>query len=72
MADVQRGERIDAEPVRARGLQTPPVGSPSAGRGTFLPLAFHLNVIGAAPLILNPVQSPPPGAHGPCVTHFLS
>lgn len=67
---MQRGERIDAELGRARGLQTPPVGIPSAVRGTsvFLPLTFHLNVIGAAPLILNPVRRPPPRAHGTCVT----
>lgn len=71
---MQRGERIDAGLGRARGLQTPPVGIPSAVRGTaaVLPLAFHLNVIGAAPLILNPVRRPPPRAHGTCVTHFLS
>lgn len=68
---MQRGERIDAELGRARGLQTPPVGIPSAVRGTsvFLPLAFHLNVIGAAPLILNPVRRPPPRAHGTCGIH---
>lgn len=56
------------------GFRHPPVGIPSAVRGTsaFLPLAFHLNLIEAAPLILNPVRRPPPRAHGTCGIHTYS